>query len=76
MSSPVCLYNAVCGWSWEWVELASVGGMAKEVGHRSQKAEGSEFGTRVSKEECMLPGGCANHIGIFFYIYFYLHKRS
>lgn len=50
--------------------------MAKEVGHRSQKAEGSEFGTRVSKEECMLPGGCANHIGIFFYIYFYLHKRS
>ena len=32
-----------------------VGGMAKEVGHQSQKAEGSDLGTRVSKEVCMLP---------------------
>lgn len=54
-----------------------VGGMDKEVGQWSRKAQESDLGTEgVSKEKCMFPGGYANNTGLFIYIYCYLHEEG
>lgn len=67
----MCLYSAVCGRSRERAGLVIVGGTPKEVGQGSWKPKESDLGKEgVSKEQCRLPGGCANHPGLFIYIYF------
>lgn len=54
-----------------------VGGMDKEVGQWSRKAQESDLGTEgVSKEKCMFPGGYANNTGLFIFTVTYMKKLN
>lgn len=62
MTNPMCLYSWVCGPSWNGAGLVMIGGVTKEVGHWYWKPKKSYLGrSKISKVQCALSEGCANH---------------